>query len=207
MNRSNPLPIALFPALALCLAACSPEPAGAPDASPSARDANAPATPAPAPPPQASPPPPVVAGTAPKMLTLKGLGELRIGEPVPAGSSWTERGAQIPGSCRIVSSPNFPAVHAIVENGAVRRITIGAQSKLQLKEGIGTGATEAKVRSVFSDLLEEPHKYVESPAKYLTTPHAAGGDPALRFEIGPDGRVSLIHVGTMPVLGYVEGCA
>ncbi len=207
MNRSNPLAIALFPALASSLAACSPEPASVPDAASSARDANAPATPAPAPPPKASPPPPLEAGPAPKVLTLEGLGELRIGEPVPAGSSWTERGAQIPGSCRIISSPNFPAVHAIVENGAVRRITIGAQSKIKLREGIGTGAAEDKVRSVFSDLLEEPHKYVEKPAKYLTTPNAAGGDPALRFEFGREGRVSLIHVGTMPVLGYVEGCA
>jgi hypothetical protein len=41
----------------------------------------------------------------------------------------------------------------------------------------------------------------------LTAPNAASGDPALRFEIGADGKVSLIHVGTMPVLGYVEGCA
>ena len=27
------------------------------------------------------------------------------------------------------------------------------------------------------------------------------------IEIGADGKVSLMHVGTMPVLGYVEGCA
>jgi hypothetical protein len=141
------------------------------------------------------------------VLTLEGLGELRLGEPVPAGSNWAERGAQIPGSCGTISSLDFPAVHAIVENDVVRRITIGAQSKLTLREGIGTGASEAEVRSVFSDLLEEPHKYVENPAKYLTTPNAAGGAPALRFEFGREGRVSLIHVGTMPVLGYVEGCA
>lgn len=67
--------------------------------------------------------------------------------------------------------------------------------------------TEDEVRSVFSDLLEEPHKYIEQPAKYLTTRNAASRDPALRFEFGREGRVSLIHVGTMPVLGYVEGCA
>lgn len=52
-----------------------------------------------------------------------------------------------------------------------------------------------------------PHKYEEAPAKYLTAPNVASGEPALRFEIGRDGKVSLIHVGTMPVLGYVEGCA
>ena len=54
---------------------------------------------------------------------------------------------------------------------------------------------------------EEPHKYVDAPAKYLTAPNADSGGPALRFEIGQDGKVSLIHVGLMPVLAYVEGCA
>jgi hypothetical protein len=54
-------------------------------------------------------------------------------------------------------------------------------------------------------LREEPHEYVETPAKYLTAPNAAGGDPALRFEFGREGKVN--HVGLMPVLAYVEGCA
>jgi hypothetical protein len=141
------------------------------------------------------------------VLTLEGLGVLKIGEPLPAESIWGERGAQIPGPCRTVSSPDFPGVYAVVEQGEVRRITIGGQSKVKLPEGIGTGAREMEVRTSFPGFREEPHKYVESPAKYLTAPNAAGGDPALRFEIGRDGKVSLIHVGTMPVLGYVEGCA
>ena len=51
---------------------------------------------------------------------------------------------------------------------------------------------------------EEPHKYEDAPAKYLTAPNSANGDPALRFEIGRDGKASLIHVGTMPVLGHVD---
>ena len=53
----------------------------------------------------------------------------------------------------------------------------------------------------------QPHEYSEAPAKYLTAPNAESGDPALRFEIGADRKVSLIHVGTKPVLFYVEGCA
>jgi hypothetical protein len=116
-------------------------------------------------------------------------------------------GAQIPGPCRTISSRDYQGVHAIVEDGEVRRITIGEQSEVKLTEGIGTGSSEAAVREAFSGFREEPHKYVQSPAKYLTAPNAEGGDPALRFEIGSDGKVSLIHVGTMPVLGYVEGCA
>ena len=62
-------------------------------------------------------------------------------------------------------------------------------------------------RAAFPGLLEDPHKYVEAPAKYLTSPEAESGKPAVRFETSADGRVSLIHVGTIPVLYYVEGCA
>ena len=67
-------------------------------------------------------------------------------------------------------------------------------------------ATEAEVKQYFP-FPATPHKYVDAPGKYLTAPNAASGDPALRFEIGSDGKVSQIHVGTMPVLGYVEACS
>lgn len=190
-------------ALLLGLAACSPEPSDAPAAAPEA--ANSAAVPAaqapPAPAPAADTPP------AANVLTPEGLGSLRIGQSVPAGSGWAERGAQISDLCRTVSSPDFPGVYAIVEGGRVRRITIGERSDVKLAQGIGTGASEAEVRAAYPALREEPHHYVEAPAKYLTAPDAEGGAPALRFEIGADGKVSLIHAGTMPVLGYVEGCA
>lgn len=190
-------------ALALVLAACSSEPS-APDAT--ADPANSVATgarapEAPAPPPSPSPEP----GT--DLLTLEGLGPLRIGEPVPPGSGWSEKGAQISDSCRTVSAAAHPGVYAIVEGGRVRRISLGQRSDVKLAAGIGVGATEREVRAAFPGFREEPHKYVEAPAKYLTAPNAPDGDAALRFEIGADGKVSLIHVGTMPVLGYVEGCA
>jgi hypothetical protein len=141
------------------------------------------------------------------VLALEGLGELKIGQAVPASGSWRQRGAQVPGSCLTISSPDFPGVYAILEEGKVRRITIGGSSKVKLSEGIGIGATEAQVRAAFPGFREEPHKYVEKPAKYLTAPNAPNGEPALRFEIGREGKISLIHVGASPVLEYVEGCA
>ena len=189
-------------ALLLCLGACSPEPAAAPDVTPDAENTAA-AAPAPAP----SPPLPAEAQAGSNLLTLEGLGALRIGEAVSAGSGWAERGAQISDECRIIGSPDYPGVYAIAEGGKVRRITVGERSDVKLAEGIGVGAGEAQVRAAFPGFREAPHEYVEAPAKYLTAPNAESGDRALRFEIGADGKVSLIHVGTMPVLGYVEGCA
>lgn len=191
-------------AIALLLGACSPNAeqpnAGAPDNRTSVSNAAN----------TAAEPLPVENTATPasaKTIGLEGLGDLRIGEAVPKGSSWAERGAQTSDACRTVSSPDYPGVYAIVTEGKVRRITVGKSSDVKLVEGIGVGATEADVKKWFAGFRAEPHKYEDAPAKYLTAPNAASGDPAVRFEIGQDGKVSLIHVGTMPVLGYVEGCA
>ncbi|MFL9839881.1 hypothetical protein ABS767_02795 [Sphingomonas sp. ST-64] len=203
-------------ALTLVLAACSP---AAPDSDNTLDVANdtmieqgAAPTPTPNPAPTEGPamtpdPAPSAPANA-KTLTLDGLGPLRIGQPVTAASGFAQRGAQIPGSdCRTVSSPDYPGVYAIVQDNAVRRITVGKSSDVKLIEGIGVGATEKQVMAAFGGFRSTPHKYVEAPAKYLTAPNADSGDPALRFEIGRDGKVTMMHVGTMPVLGYVEGCA
>lgn len=141
------------------------------------------------------------------VLTLEGLGNLRIGQPVPADSGFAERGAQVSATCRTVSSAEFPGVYAIVSDGQVRRITVGQRSDVKLIEGIGVGAPEKTVKDAFPGFREAPHKYVEAPAKYLTAPGVSERNPGLRFEIGRDGKVSLMHVGLMPELGYVEGCA
>lgn len=196
-------------AVALALAACAPEQQGefdnerrdraAPPANATESIANAQETLT-----RETPSRPSAAGD---VLTLEGLGDLRISRPVPAGSGWAERGGQASDTCRTVSSPDFPGVYAIVEGGTVRRITLGQRSAGTLAGGIGIGSTEAEVLARFPGLRAEPHEYVAAPARYLTSPDAANGEPAWRFEIGEDGRVGLIHVGTMPVLGYVEGCA
>jgi hypothetical protein len=208
-------------ALGLALAACSSEPQATNDTLPAnitrelppvaAAPAPIPsASPAPtsAPSPTPEPSPSRTATPAPgKTLALEGLGDLRIGQPVPGGSSWAERGAQIDGGCRTVSSPAYPGTYAIVTEGKVRRITVGQRSNAKLVEGIGIGSTEREVKKWFAGFRAEPHKYEDKPAKYLSAPNAGSGDPALRFEIGQNGKVSVMHVGTAPVLEYVEGCA
>jgi len=203
----------LIPAsvVGLALAACSSQPEGANDTLPANVTLEVPATaPSPTPPSKASPIPEPNSTATPapgKTLALEGLGDLRIGEPVPRGSNWGSRGAQIPGDCRTISSPDFPDTYAIVIGGKVRRITVGAGSDVKLIEGIGVGSSEADVKKTFPSFRSEPHKYESNPAKYLTAPNGESGSPALRFEIGQNGKVSAIHVGTSPVLQYVEGCA
>lgn len=188
-------------ALALTLAACSREPAAEPAAPVATGAAEV----------TAAPSPTAAASIAPvdssDVLTLEGLGALKVGQAVPADSGWAERGAQASDTCRTVTSPDVPGVYAIVEGGLVRRISVGQRSDVKLVEGIGVGASEDEVNAAFPGFRSEPHKYVEAPAKYLTAPNAASGDPALRFEIGADGKVSVMHVGVEPQLRYVEGCS
>ena len=193
-----------LPLVALCatFAACSPaDDTQAPDDTASID--------APAPGPAPSSAPTDVAGEAPaaNVLTLEGLGGLTIGQPVPAGSSWNASGAQASDSCIVYASSEYPGAYAIVEGGAVRRVSVGQRSDVKLIEGIGAGASEAEVKAAFPGFVETPHKYVEAPGKYLTAPNGDSGDSALRFEIGADGKVSQMHVGTAPVLGYVEACS
>lgn len=169
----------------LLLAGCGSEPAA-----PVAADKQATAEPAAAP--------------SAQTLTLEGYGGLTIGKPVPTGSPWAARGAQASDECLTLSAPDWPGAYAIVEENVVRRITVSDESKAKLVEGIGSGSTEAQVRAAFPSFVAEPHKYVDAPAKYLTQP---GDDPRLRFEIDEEGKVSLVHVGLMPTLAYVEGCS
>lgn len=183
---------------ALLLAGCGSEPA-AERAEPEAAAPAATEGPATA---EADAPTP--ARASPQTLTLEGYGGLVIGKPVPAGSPWAARGAQVSDGCTTLSAPDWPGAYAIVEEGVVRRITVSDESRAKLIEGIGPESTEAQVRKAFPSFVAESHKYVDAPAKYLTQP---GDDPRLRFEIDEEGKVSLVHVGVRPTLEYVEGCA
>lgn len=202
----HPFAFALAAASALALVACSPHAkadaeVAATESAAATTDDSAMTDATGAPPAATGTPVPPSDG---KTLGLEGLGDLAIGKAVPAGSSFTERSAQINETCRTVSSPDYPGVYAMTDGKQVRRITVGERSYVKLVEGIGVGATEAQVLAAFPGFRSSPHKYVDAPAKYLTQP---GNNPRLRFEIGEDGRVGLIHVGMMPQLGYVEGCA
>ncbi len=179
---------------ALIVAGCSSEAGDA-----SAR-ADTQASQAPTPKPTPTP----IASAGGKTLTLEELGGLTIGQPVPKNSSFTAAEGQIGNGCETLSSPQFPDVYAIRTNGEVRRISVFGDSDVKLVEGVGPGSAIEDVRSAFPGFVEEPHKYTGPEGKYLTQP---GNDPRLRFEIDPDGTVSTVHVGVMPELGYVEGCA
>lgn len=181
-------------ALALTLSACSAQ-TPTEEAAPTAEASET-----------AAPAAPATEASLDRTMTLEGLGPLKIGQPVPAGSGWTKPDMQASDACLVYRSDAYPGVYAIVENGAVRRITAGQGSDVKFVEGIGVGATRAQVDGSFPGFRETPHKYVEGGLD-LTAPNASSGDPAVRFELDAAGKVTDMHIGTEPVLGYVEGCA
>lgn len=140
----------------------------------------------------------------PKVLRLEGLADLEIGKPIPAGSSFKEGRDEVSEGCLTAVSRDYPGVYAMTINGVVKRISVSDGSDVKLFEGIGPGSTLAETREAFPGFVETPHKYTGPQGKYLTQP---GNDPRLMFEISPEGTVTQVHVGVMPQLGYVEGCA
>jgi hypothetical protein len=185
--------------IVLSLAACSQEPEPQPTAQETEAIVDAVAR-------ASATPIAVPTATAENTLTLEGLGALKLGQAPDAARGWMERGAQASDRCRIISNPAFPGVYGIAEGGVIKRVTVAGASAVKFVEGIGVGASRAAVDGAFPGFREEPHKYVDGGV-YLTAPNAASGDPAVRLELDDGGMVTAMHVGMMPVLGYVEGCA
>lgn len=136
-------------------------------------------------------------------VSLSGLGDLRLGQPVSENTSfndaWDNYGD---GSCVILKSKRYEGVSAITSGGVVRRITVyGEENPIGLAEGIRIGSTKAELLQAFPALIETPHIY--TAGSYLTEP---GNGPRRMFETDNDGKVTDIHVGLRPELEFVEGC-
>jgi hypothetical protein len=186
------------------MAACSKSPA--PSETPASETASDAAAATPAATGTASAPPASQSPSA-QTLTLEGLGGLRLGQGIAADSHWKLGTDEMSPACQIATSPDYPGVYAIVNDGKVRRISVGARSTVKLVEGIGPGSSEADVMAKFPGFRSSPHKYVAAPGKYLTAPGEGKTSPDLRFEIDANGKVSLMHVGLAPELQLVEGCS
>lgn len=136
-------------------------------------------------------------------LGPEGLGAIKVGSAPPA--SLKGDAAPISQGCRIFSD-KARRVYAMTDGKVVTRVTAMRGSPVKTAAGLATGESEAEVRRAYPDVTQEPHKYVEAPAKYLDW-RPGGGNTGLRFEIDAQGKVSAIHAGREPEIEYVEGCA
>lgn len=196
----------------LALAACKP-------AEPAKIDAptGPPAPASPAVPPTAESP------ADPNALTSAGWGPLRVGMTLAevtaaagADSSPNAVGGADPATCDEFHPANTPeGLRVMIEDGKLSRITVARNTELKTDRGFGVGSTATEIKAAYGGaVVAQPHKYSEPPAEdlfawstggstgYVTDTAARG----VRYEIGTDGKVSMIHVGG-PSIQLVEGCS
>lgn len=169
-------------------------------------------------------PPAVIEADAEPRLTAEGWGPLRIGmtrDEVTAALGEDANpgavGGPDPGACDMFRPQRAPeGMMVMLEQDRLTRITLSDGSEVETDAGIAVGAPARAISEAYGEGLQSsPHNYVGPPAKYLT--HWARGGEAgqayvqdagargIRYEVGEDGRVQLIHAGG-PSIQYVEGC-
>lgn len=165
--------------------------------------------------------PPAAAPTSPdpKVLTPEGLGPVRIGmSAAQVAAIWgagPEPDDPSPEACNEFHPSNAPeGVSVMIQAGRLTRISLIRDATEKTDRGFGVGDTAAAIKQAYGGaILAEPHKYSPAPAEdliawskggsteYVTDPAARG----VRYEIGTDGKVAIIHAGD-PSIQLVEGC-
>jgi hypothetical protein len=150
------------------------------------------------------------------MITPDGWGPLRIGmtraEVVAAAGEDANPnavGGPNPEQCDEFRPTSAPAgVLLMLENGILTRISVSRNTDIRTPSNFRIGDTSASVLASYGSRARvEPHKYWESPAKYITVlREAPGGTPrGIRYEIDTEDEVAHIRAGG-PSIEYVEGC-
>jgi hypothetical protein len=100
-----------------------------------------------------------------------------------------------------------PGMIVMIEKGRLTRISIARNRWLRTSDGFGVGfRRSAIVAKLGKAALVSPHKYEALPAAYID--HwwgKPGTSRGIRYEIGKNGQVAMIHAGG-PSIQYVEGC-
>ena len=121
---------------------------------------------------------------------------------------------QISDECNYVKIPGDPYSPWLMMLGSgndsvVSRIEPGAPFQ-GTAAGVGIGSTEQEVLDAYSGLVEvEPHKYVQSPASYLTVKTGAEVEQtsSILFETDENRIVTSVRNGQIGPLSWIEGCA
>lgn len=169
---------------------------------------------------------PAAPAVDPNALTAGGFGPLRIGmttaeveaalgpdsDPAAVGSAQPE----VCDQWRPERAPE--GLMVMIQDGVLTRISVAAPSTLKTDRGFGVGDSAGAIKAAYgAQAVSEPHKYSPAPAEDIfiwtsggpSTPNVYVQDPAargVRYEIGGDGRVGIIHIGG-PAIQMVEGCS
>lgn len=150
------------------------------------------------------------AAPAPDVMTLNGLGPLRIGTPA---AELRARHRAIPGEpypdpevdCAYWTSPLYPGVQMMVSGGRLVRIET-EDRRYRTPGGARVGLSETELRARYGSRMRvEPHPYMGPEGKYLIV-RSKGGPLGLIVETW-DGRARSIRVGYWRSVQLIEGCS
>jgi hypothetical protein len=149
---------------------------------------------------------------ADNILTMQGLGKVRIGMTIAAaeqalGSKLTINTVEDPsGECEYAyQGPALDHdVSYMVVHGTIQRIEVwgGPDSRVRTPEGIRRGASEAAMLRAYGRRVTRQTDDYDQPRLVLKD---EAGHSSMIFTL-ENGRVTWILAGNYPALGFSEGC-
>jgi hypothetical protein len=152
----------------------------------------------------------LAAAPAPEVLTLNGLGALRIGL---SESQLRARHRALPQEarpdpevdCAYWSSPLYPGVAMMVSGGRLVRIET-EDERYRTPGGARVGLAEAEIRARYGARMRvEEHPYMGPEGKYLIV--RARSEPLAMIVETWGGQARSIRVGTWRSVQLIEGCS
>lgn len=152
----------------------------------------------------------LAAAPAPVVMTLNGLGPLRIGTPA---AELLARHRAVPGEpypdpevdCAYWTSPLYPGVNMMVSGGRLVRIETEDKS-YRTPGGARVGLSEAELRALYGARMRvEPHPYMGPEGKYLIV--RARSEPLGMIVETWGGQARSIRVGYWRSVQLIEGCS
>ncbi|HEX6375205.1 MAG TPA: hypothetical protein VFZ91_05750 [Allosphingosinicella sp.] len=147
---------------------------------------------------------------APQVITLYGLGPLRIGLGVAelrtrfratAGEAYPDPEVD----CAYWTSPLYPGVNMMVAGGRLVRLET-EDDRYRTPGGARVGMTEAAVRALYGTRMRvEPHPYMGPEGKYLIV--RAHREPLGLIIETWEGRARSLRVGYWRSVQLIEGCS
>lgn len=152
----------------------------------------------------------LAAASPPDVMTLNGLGPLRIGTPAHELSAGHRA---VPGEaypdpevdCAYWTSPLYPGVQMMVSGGRLVRIET-EDRRYRTPGGARVGLSEAELRARYGSRMRvEPHPYMGPEGKYLIV--RARSEPLGLIVETWGGRARSMRVGYWRSVQLIEGCS
>jgi hypothetical protein len=152
----------------------------------------------------------LAASPAPEVMTLRGLGPLRVGLDTAQLRARFEgvEGEPYPDpevDCAYWTSPLFPGVQMMVSGGRLVRLET-QDGRYRTPTGARPGMTEKAIRALYGGRMRiEPHPYMGPEGKYLIV--RARSEPLGLIIETWEGKAQSIRVGYWSSVQLIEGCS